>query len=83
MKLTYEQMRQLSELGGPTTKVVIKNRKGQVIRPREKKWGPSPQAMKSKSMGGLLRPSLAHSENPSQIYQLPSSSQHLQLRGRR
>ena len=39
MKLTYDQMRLLSEIGDPHGKLTIKNTKGHVLRPALKKWG--------------------------------------------
>ena len=38
MKLTYEQMRHLAELGDGDSKLTIKNKKGQVIRQTSKQW---------------------------------------------
>ena len=48
MKLTYEMLRHLSEIdeGG---KLVIKNRKGVVLKPALKKWQ-SPKETRSKFM---------------------------------
>ncbi len=39
MKLTYEQMRLLSEIGDTHGKITIKTKKGHVLRPSIKKWG--------------------------------------------
>ena len=38
VKLTYEQMRHLSELGNHPDKLTITNRHGKVLRPTMKKW---------------------------------------------
>ena len=40
MKLSYEQLRHLASLGDPSGQLTVKNRKGQVIRPSLKQWGP-------------------------------------------
>ena len=40
-KLTYEQMRHLSELGAPEGRLVLKNRKGVNLKSQLSKWGPS------------------------------------------
>ena len=45
VKLTYEQMRSLAELGDDPGKHTIKNRDGKVVRPRVKKWGTSSKTM--------------------------------------
>ena len=54
MKLTYEMLRRLSEIddGG---KIVIKNRKGHVLKPALKKWQ-SPKETRSKFMVVLRKP---------------------------
>ena len=39
-KLTYEQLRHLASLGDPSGQLAIKNRKGKVVRPNVKTWGP-------------------------------------------
>ena len=39
-KLTYEQFRHLASLGDPSGQLTIKNRKGKVVRPTVKTWGP-------------------------------------------
>ena len=81
MKLTYEMLRHLSEIdeGG---KLVIKNRKGHVLKPALKKWHQSPQETRSTSTMVPQRPSHAPMENHSQIYPLRFCSQPLRPRAR-
>ena len=55
MKLTYEQMRLLSEIGDTHGKITIKNNKGHVLRPTIKKWG-NHKETKSMSTPELQRP---------------------------
>ena len=61
-KLTYEQMRQLAELGDDGGRVVIKNREGKVLRPALKQWKGSHPAGHSSFFGvgatGLPAPTL-------------------------
>ena len=54
MKLTYEQMRLLSEIGDAHSKITIKNKKGHVLHPTIKKWGN--KETKSMSTPELQRP---------------------------
>ena len=54
MKLTYDQMRHLSELD-EGSKVVVKNKKGVVLKPTRKKWQ-SHMETKSTCSLGLLKP---------------------------
>ena len=82
MKLTYEMLRRLSEIddGG---KLVIKNRKGHVLKPALKKWHQSPQETRFTSTMVPQRPSHALMENHSQTSPLRFSSQPLQRPGKR
>jgi hypothetical protein len=54
MKLVYEQLRLLSEIGDAHSKITIKNKKGHVLRPTIKKWGS--KETKSMSTPELLKP---------------------------
>ena len=42
MKLTYEQMRQLADIGDTPTKLTVKNKKGKTLTPYLKKMGTKP-----------------------------------------
>ena len=68
VKLSYEQMRQLSEIG-EGGKLAIKNRDGKVLRPTLKKWHQSQtqKETKSTSILGLQKRSPAPMGNPSPI----------------
>ena len=55
MKLTYEMLRHLSEIDVAGGKVVLKNRKGHVLKPALKKWQ-SPKETRSKFMVVLRKP---------------------------
>ena len=72
MKLTYEQMRHLAELGEGPGKLTIKNRAGQVLRPAIKKWGETPKETGYMSLAGLPRQNRAPMGNRSRIYQRAS-----------
>ena len=82
MKLTYEQMRLLSEIGDAHSKITIKNKKGHVLRPTIKKWG-NHKETKSKSSPELLRPFHAPMVSHSPICPHHFCSQHPQLAGKR
>ena len=82
MKVTYEMLRHLSEIdeGG---KLVIKNRKGHVLKPAFKKWHQSPKETRSTSTMVPQKPSHALTETHSQTYPLSFCSQPLRRPGKR
>ena len=41
MKLTYEQMRALAQLGPSNDRILLKNKKGQILKPAIDKWHPN------------------------------------------
>ena len=59
-KLTYEQMRHLSELGAPEGRLVLENRKGVILKSQLSKWG-NPLETKSTSTAGAHLPYPVHS----------------------
>jgi len=69
MKLTYEQMRHLAELGDGPGKLTIKNRAGKVLRPALKKWGEIPKETGYMSSAGPPRQNHAPMGHRSRIYQ--------------
>ena len=85
MKLSYEQMRMLSEIGDPGGRVVVKNRAGKVLQPALKKWGrnASPKETPSMCMAGQQKPSHAHMGSHLQTCPQVSSWPLLRPRGRR
>ena len=57
MKLSYEQLRHLASLGDSSGQLCVKNRKGQVLRPNLKQWGPkTPKEMPYTSTKEPQRP---------------------------
>ena len=50
MKLTYEQMRHLAELGDGEGRITLKNKKGVTLKPTLKKWHQSQTTKETKSM---------------------------------
>jgi hypothetical protein len=74
MKLTYEQMRLLSEIGDTHSKMTIKDKKGHVLRPTIKEWGNKDE--KSMSSPEPQRPFPAPLVSRSPIYPQASCSQH-------
>ncbi|NDD65951.1 MAG: hypothetical protein EBZ36_18545 [Acidobacteria bacterium] len=74
MKLTYEQMRQLSEIGDGPGKLTI-TKDGKVLRPIQKKWGPSQTTKETgfMCMAARQRPSHALTANHSQTSPQASS----------
>ena len=74
MKLDYEKLREMAELGHPgKDKMVIKNRKGVVLKPLSLKWQ-SPTSTKSMSTG-TVQPSSAHMASHSPLCLHLGSSQ--------
>ena len=74
MKLTYEQLRHLASLGDPSGQLTVKNRKGQVVRPTVKTWGPkTPKEMHSTSTKEPQRQCPVPMASHSQTYQQASS----------
>jgi hypothetical protein len=84
VKLTYEQMRHLAELGDGGGKMPIKNRKGVTLKPTLKKWQ-SQTKMEIGSTSSEVPQKQHHvlSAIPSRICQPASSSQRPQLRAKR
>ena len=82
MKLTYEQYRMLAQLGPANDRIIVKNRKGHIIKPNVK-WDPNPKETRFTSMAVPPRPSHAHTENHSLTCLRPSSSPPLRPRGKR
>ena len=84
MKLTYEQMRLLSEIGDTHSNVTIKSRKGHVLRAPIKKWG-NKDGKDGKSMSSPepQRPFHAPMVSHSPIYPQASCLQHPRLAGKR
>jgi len=72
MKLTYEQYRMLAQLGPSNDRILLKNKKGQIIKPNVK-WDPNPKETRFTSMAMQPRPSPAPMESRSPIC-LPASS---------
>lgn len=76
VKLTYEQMRHLAELGDGG-KLTVKNREGKVLKPTLKKWGPNanPKATRSTCMEVPQKPNRAptasHSQTSQQVFSSP------------
>ena len=81
MKLTYDQMRLLSEIGDPHGKITIKNTKGHILRANIKKWGNKDG--KSTFTQEPQRPFPAPMVSHSPIYPQAFCLQHPQLRARR
>ena len=85
MKLPYEQMRELANLGDPTGKVPIKNRKGLVLRPVIKQWGQKPPHQGTRYMcteePQKLYPAFMGNHSPT--FPQASYSQRPQPRGKR
>jgi hypothetical protein len=82
MKLTYEQMRMLAQLGPANDRIIVKNKKGNIIKPNIK-WDQNPNETRFTSMAAPPRPFLARMENHSLTCLHPSSSPPLRPRGRR
>jgi hypothetical protein len=83
VKLTYEQMRRLSELGEDGGALNIKNRHGETLKPALKKWGNPYPTTGYTSMMVRQRPSRAPLASPSQTYPRRSSSQRRRPRAKR
>ena len=83
MKLTYEQYRMLAQLGSSNDRIVVKNKKGRIVKPSQ--WDPNEHLKETRftSTAAPPRPFLAHMENHSQTCLHPSSSPPLRLRGKR
>ena len=82
MKLTYDQMRQLSSIGGPQGKLVIKNKKGHVMKCGLKKWGKTKETKYMSTEVGQ-KPSHVPMANLSQTSLHPFSLRHPQLLAKR
>ena len=85
VKLTYEQMRRLAEVGDGPQNLSIKNRDGKVLRPTLKKWGLNATPKETKSMCTAVPPKQNHAPmgNHSPTCLHPSSCALPQRPGRR
>ena len=83
MKLTYEQMRMLAQLGPSNDRIVVKNKKGRILKPLIHKWDQSPKGTQYTCMGAQPKPYHAPMESRSPIFPPASSSQLQRPRGKR
>ena len=83
MKLNYDQYRMLAQLGPANDRIILKNKKGIVLKPPLDKWHQSQEATRFMSMGVPQRPSHAPTVNLSLTSLRPSYSQPLRPRGKR
>ena len=59
MKLTYEQYRMLAQLGPSNDRIILKNKKGQIIKPSVNKWDQNLKETRFTSMAVPPKPFLA------------------------
>ena len=59
MKLTYEQMRTLAQMGPANDKIILKNKKGQILKSANYKWDHPQKETKSTFLEVQQRPSHA------------------------
>ena len=83
MKLTYEQYRMLAQLGPSNDRIIVKNRKGHIIKPSLNKWDQNLKETRFMSSAVPPKPFLAHTENHSLTCLRPSCSPLLQPREKR
>ena len=82
-KLSYDQMRLLSSVGGADNqKIQIRNNKGKALKALPKKWHQTPQ-MQSRCLEAQPKPSHVRQDLRFLTCQAPSYSQHPQLRAKR
>ena len=72
-KLTYEQMRHLSELGDGPGKLTI-TKDGKVLRPIQKKWGQGQTAKGTGFMSMAVRPRQSHAPTGNRSLTSPQAS---------
>jgi hypothetical protein len=75
MKLTYEQMRMLAQLGPANDRIIVKNKKGHIIKPNIK-WDQNERLKGTRYSFSAMqpRPSPAPSGSLCPVYQATSSS---------
>ena len=66
MKLTYEQYRMLASLGPSNDRIIVKNKKGHVIKPNIK-WDLNPKETRYMSSAVHPRQSPVHTASPLEI----------------
>ena len=83
MKLTYDQLRQLSQIGSTEGRIIVKNKKGKILKPPLNKWDRPQKETRSTCLEVQPRPS--HAPTASHFLTCPpaSSSPRPQLRGKR
>ena len=82
MKLNYEQYRMLAQLGPSNDRIVIKNRKGVILKPAVHKWHPRLKGMQYTCTEEPQRPFHAHTESRSLISRQAGSSPRQVFRGK-
>ena len=83
-KLSYDQMRLLSSVGGADNqKIQIRNNKGKALKALPKKWHQSPKETASNCFQAQPKPSHVRQDHRFLTCQAPSYSQHPQLRAKR
>jgi hypothetical protein len=77
VKLTYDAMRRLSEIGEESGKLTIKNKDGKVLQHTLKRWGPSETQKGTRSTCLMAPQGECHGNtgSPLQICPHPTSSQ--------
>ena len=73
MKLTYEQYRMLAQLGPSNDRIIVKNKKGQIIKPNIKWENEHLKETRFMSSAVQPRPSHAPTASPLQTFHLASS----------
>ena len=68
MKLTYEQYRMLASLGPSNDRIIVKNRKGHIIKPNIK-WDQNEHLKETRYMSSAVHPKPSHAltANPLEI----------------
>ena len=82
MKLTYEQMRTLAQMGPANDKIILKNKKGQILKSANYKWDHPQKETKSMCLEVQQRPSHVPRVNHLLTFPHPSSLPPLRLQGR-
>ena len=73
----------LAQLGPASDKIILKNKKGQILKSNNYKWGHPQKVTKSTCLGGLPKQSHALTVSPFLTCPHPSSLPRPQLRGKR
>ena len=72
MKLTYDQLRMLAQIGSTEGRIIVKNKKGHILKPPLGKWDHPPKETRSTCLE--VQPKRSHAPTASHFLTCPHHS---------